>query len=190
MAKIIRSPGFIRFGLFEVDLKNSELRKRGLKIKLQQQPFEVLVALLERPGEIVTLDELRQRIWPEDIFVDFEHNLRTAILKIRTALGDHTANPSFIETIPRHGYRFIAPVQAVSENQATTKRGPSVRRRLRWAVRLATVTAFVVATVLYFVPEKQTSGEPADGHATDQFTGWRAHAFFLTGRQSGCLHLL
>ncbi len=151
MAKMIRSPGFIRFGLFEVDLKNRELRKRGLKIKLQQQPFEVLVALLERPGEIVTLDELRQRIWPEDMFVDFEHSLRTAILKIRTALGDHTANPGFIETIPRHGYRFIAPVQAVSNKQASSRLGPSIRRKLRWSIQLATVTALVFTTVWYFV---------------------------------------
>ena len=148
---MIHSPGFIRFGIFEVDLKNRELRKKGLKIKLQIQPFEVLVALLERPGEIVTLDELRQRIWPEDMFVDFEHSLRTAVLKIRTALGDVAANPTLIETIPRQGYRFIAPVQAVSEKLASARFGPTVRRRIRWAVQLAAVTAFVVTTVWYFV---------------------------------------
>ena len=100
-----------RFGLYEADLSSGELRKNGAKIRLQEQPFQVLVAMLERPGEVVTREELRQRLWASDTFVDFDHSLNTAINKLRDALGDTAANPRFIETLARRGYRFIAPVQ-------------------------------------------------------------------------------
>jgi DNA-binding winged helix-turn-helix (wHTH) protein len=102
----------IRFGLFEVDLDGAELRKRGLRIKLQDQPFQILALLLERPGEIVSRDDLRAKLWPADTFVDFDHSLNTAILKIREALGDDAPNPRFVETVARRGYKFIAPVHA------------------------------------------------------------------------------
>ncbi len=102
----------IRFGQYEVDVASGELRKSGVKIRLQEQPFQVLVALLERPGEVVTREELQRRLWPADTFVDFDHSLNTAINKLRDALGDTAANPRFIETLARRGYRFMAPVQA------------------------------------------------------------------------------
>lgn len=98
-----------RFGAFELDVRAGELHKDGFKIKLQGQPIEVLIALLEHPGEIVTREQLRQRLWPSDTFVDFEHNLNSAVKRLREALGDSADNPRFIETLPRHGYRFIAP---------------------------------------------------------------------------------
>jgi DNA-binding winged helix-turn-helix (wHTH) protein len=101
-----------RFGLYEADLRSGELRKNGAKLKLQEQPFQVLAMLLKRPGEVVTREELRQRLWPADTFVDFDHSLNTAINKLRDALGDQAANPRFIETLAKRGYRFIAPVQA------------------------------------------------------------------------------
>jgi cholera toxin transcriptional activator len=101
----------IRFGVFEADLAAGELRKKGLKIRLQDQPFQVLAALLARPGEAVTREQLRERIWPSDTFVDFDHSLNTAVNKIREALGDSAANPRFVETLAKRGYRFIAPVQ-------------------------------------------------------------------------------
>ena len=100
----------IRFGVFEVDLRAEELRKRGVKTKIQELPFRVLAMLLERPGEAVTRQELQKRIWPSDTFVDFEDGLNTAIRKLREALGDDADNPRFVETLPRRGYRFIAPV--------------------------------------------------------------------------------
>ena len=100
----------IRFATFEVDLQAGELRKGGLKLKLSGQPFQVLAILLERPGEVVTREELQKRLWP-DTFVDVDHNLNTAINKIREALGDSSENPRFVETLPRRGYRFIAPVE-------------------------------------------------------------------------------
>ncbi len=109
----------IRFGLYEVDPPSGELRKNGAKVRLQEQPFQVLLALLERPGEVVTREDLRLRLWPADTFVDFDHSLNTAINKLRDALGDTAANPRFIETLARRGYRFIAPVQSDSGEVAT-----------------------------------------------------------------------
>lgn len=116
-----QTPGVLRFGVFEVDLQEGELRKSGLRIKLQEQPFQVLVILLERPGKIVNRDELRQRLWPSDTFVDFDHGLNGAVKKLREALGDQPDNPRFVETLHRRGYRFVAPVegqQRASEVQA------------------------------------------------------------------------
>jgi DNA-binding winged helix-turn-helix (wHTH) protein len=99
----------LRFGVFEVDLQGRELRKGGLKIKIHDQPFQILAVLLEHPGEIVTREELRQKLWPADTFVDFDHSLNTAVNKLREALGDSAESPRFIETLPRRGYRFFVP---------------------------------------------------------------------------------
>src|ERR1700751_1523168 len=99
----------LRFGNFEVDLRSGELRKAGVKMKLSGQPFQVLSILLERPGEVVTREELQRQLWP-DTFVDVDHNLNTSINKIREVLGDSAENPRFVETVPRRGYRFIGPV--------------------------------------------------------------------------------
>ena len=101
------SHGAVRFGVFEVDLRAGELRKQGVKIKLQDQPFQILQILLERSGEMVTREELRKRIWPVDTFVDFDQGLNNAIKRLRESLSDSPENPRFIETVPRHGYRFI-----------------------------------------------------------------------------------
>src|SRR5271154_2419351 len=100
----------LRFGNFEVDLRAGELRKAGVKLKLGGQPFQVLTILLERPGQVVTREELQKQLWP-DTFVDVDHNLNTAINKIREVLGDSAESPRFVETLPRRGYRFIAPVE-------------------------------------------------------------------------------
>jgi DNA-binding winged helix-turn-helix (wHTH) protein/tetratricopeptide (TPR) repeat protein len=103
-------PSGYRFGIFETDLTEGCLRRRGELVRLQDQPFQVLVALLERHGELVTRDELRKRLWPGDTFVEFDKSLGVALAKLRAALGDDAANPRFVETVPRRGYRFIAPV--------------------------------------------------------------------------------
>src|SRR5947207_2105975 len=99
-----------RFGLFEADSEQRVLTKGGLRVRLQDQPFQVLALLLERPGEVVTREEIRQKLWLADTFVEFDDGLNTAIKKLRTALGDSADNPRFIETVPRRGYRFLAPV--------------------------------------------------------------------------------
>jgi DNA-binding winged helix-turn-helix (wHTH) protein len=100
----------MRFGAFEVDLRSGELHKQGIRLKLQDQPFQVLTLLLERAGEVVTREELRQKLWPGDTFVDFDNGLNSAIKKLRDALCDSAEEPRYIETLPRRGYRFIAPV--------------------------------------------------------------------------------
>ena len=101
----------VRFGAFEADLVSGELRKNGTRIRLQEQPFRILAMLLERSGEMVTREDLRNQLWPGDTFVDFDHGLNTAVNKLREALSDSATNPRFVETVARRGYRFIAPVR-------------------------------------------------------------------------------
>src|SRR5437879_1010656 len=108
-----------RFGVFEVDLRAAELRKRGVRIKLQEQPFRILSLLLERPGEIISREELREKLWPAHTFVDFDRSLNKAVTKLRSALADSAESPRYVETIPRHGYRFLASVQTYPNHTAT-----------------------------------------------------------------------
>src|SRR5436190_15309184 len=103
----------IRFGVFEADLRAGELRKCGIRIKLQSQPFKLLATLLNRAGEIVTREELQQQLWGSETVVNFDHSLGTAINKVREALGDSAENPRYIETLAKRGYRFVAPVQVL-----------------------------------------------------------------------------
>jgi cholera toxin transcriptional activator len=114
------SPGnhsskIVRFGVFELDLAAGELRKNAAKLRLQEQPFQVLALLLEHAGDVVTREELRLKLWPADTFVDFDHSLNTAVNKLRETLGDSASSPRYIETLARRGYRFIAPVQNNAE---------------------------------------------------------------------------
>lgn len=111
-------PRSYEFGVFTVDLLGGELRKHGLRLKLQERPFQLLVCLLERPGEIVSRDELRQRLWPDGTFVDFDHNISSAINKLRTVLNDSAGNPRFIETVGSRGYRFLADVKRIPSDSA------------------------------------------------------------------------
>ncbi len=106
-------PSILRFGAFELDPRAGELRKHGMKVRLQGQPIEILAMLLECPGEVVTREELQERLWSADTFVDFEQGLNAAIKRLRAALDDEADNPSFIETLPRRGYRFIATVEEI-----------------------------------------------------------------------------
>ena len=112
-----------RFGVFELDLSAGELRKSGVKLRLQGQPFQVLALLLERAGEVVTREELQQRLWPSDTFVDFDHSLNTAINKVREALGDSASSPRYVETLARRGYRFIAPLQNEGKESPASNAG-------------------------------------------------------------------
>ena len=102
-----------RFGVFEADTITGELRKSGVRMRLQEQPFRVLTILIERRGEVVGREELRQKLWPADTFVDFDHSLNTIVNKLREVLGDSAANPRFIETLAKRGYRFVSPVETV-----------------------------------------------------------------------------
>jgi DNA-binding winged helix-turn-helix (wHTH) protein/tetratricopeptide (TPR) repeat protein len=142
------SPTILRFGVFEVDLRSGELRKQGVRIKLQEQPFQVLTTLLRRHGDVVTREELRAQLWQTDTFVDFDNGLNTSINKIREALGDSADSPRFIETLPRRGYRFIAPV--TGEESATTGTGAEIAgpaSRRRWRLIAAAVVVLVAGGV-------------------------------------------
>ena len=170
MGEVVHSPGLVRFGNFEVDLRAGEVRKSGVKLKLTGQPFQVLAILLERPGEVVTREDLQKRLWP-DTFVDVDHNLNTAINKIREVLGDSAETPRFVETLPRRGYRFIAPVELhpskvlEKDNElgylhaADSPRGGSpssaairvskVSHRTYWAVGLGLVLSFLLGRLVH-----------------------------------------
>jgi len=107
-----------RFGVFEANAATGELRKQGLRVKVNVQPFQVLLMLLARPGELLTREEISRELWPDGTFVDYEHGVNSAVNRIREALGDQARNPRFIETLARRGYRFVAPVQRVSGGDA------------------------------------------------------------------------
>jgi TolB-like protein/DNA-binding winged helix-turn-helix (wHTH) protein len=162
----------VRFGLFELDPRTRQLAKNGVKIRLPQQSIQVLSLLLERSGEIVTREELRQRLWPSDVFVDFDHGLNKAIQKLRDALGDSAGSPRYIETIPRTGYRFIAPVMGQMDldklanptlaNEDTASVPPSRRgagqRRIWFA--LAGFAALVLVAAGWFLERRNDAGAP------------------------------
>ncbi len=117
----------IRFDCYEADLSSGQLRKNGLKVNLRDQSFQILVSLLERPGQVVTREELRRRLWRDEVFVNFENNLNTAIARLREALGDSADHPCFVETLPKYGYRFLARVEGAAP-------APSQPRRARLVV--------------------------------------------------------
>ena len=154
MASDERADGRLSFGVFEVDLRAGELRKRGLRVRLQQQPFQVLAMLLERRGDVVSREELQQALWPANTFVDFDHGLNKAINKIREALGDSAEAPRFIETVAKRGYRFLADVRVADGrgaeqaavavvDLAATASAPAARRTpigaRTWAIAAAVV---------------------------------------------------
>jgi Tol biopolymer transport system component/DNA-binding winged helix-turn-helix (wHTH) protein len=141
--------GVVRFGIFEADFRAGELRRSGVKIRLQEQPLQVLALLLAKPGELVTREELQSKLWPSDTFVDFDHGLNAAVKRLRDALGDSADNPRFIETLARRGYRFIAPVndstaalkepaQSPQPTQSSQSRQGIPHSRRYWQVALAT----------------------------------------------------
>ena len=147
----------IRFGIFEVDSQSGELRRSGLKIKLQEQPFQALVMLLERPGEVVTREQLQEGLWPADTFVDFNRGLNRAINRLRDALSDDSNNPRFIETLPQRGYRFIAPVE-------TEAAGRSVRPSEGSHPRARLIESLAV------LPLENLSNDSAQGYFADGMT--------------------
>ncbi len=126
MATPSTSGRIARFGVFELDVTAGELRKSGARVRLQDQPFQLLLLLLERPATLLTRKELRQKLWADDTFVDFDHSLNTAVNKIREALRDSASSPRFIETVARKGYRFVAPVEWVQSGEAVAAQTPPI----------------------------------------------------------------
>ncbi len=180
-AKLIRPEGVVpestenasvmQFGVFEVDLQAGELRKSGLRIKLQEQPFQILALLLERPGRVVTREELRQRLWPADTFVDFDHSLNSAVKKLRQALGDDSDNPRFIETLPRRGYRLIVPVTgAVPASEHPVDEIPPTATKRRKASHYGLLIAAVVIVALGALAVWKTIPRPRSAPRVLRFT--------------------
>ncbi|MGC2195362.1 MAG: winged helix-turn-helix domain-containing protein, partial [Terriglobales bacterium] len=118
MSAPVQTARVLRFDIFELDLRAGQLRKRGVRLRLQGQPLQVLATLLKHAGEVVTREELRGEIWSADTFVDFDHSLHNAIARVRDVLGDSPESPRYIETLPRRGYKFIAPVEEVQPVEA------------------------------------------------------------------------
>jgi TolB-like protein/DNA-binding winged helix-turn-helix (wHTH) protein/Flp pilus assembly protein TadD len=149
----------IRFAVFEVDLESAELRKQGVRIKLQQKPFQILTLLLERAGEIVTREELQQRLWPSGVFVDFESGLNNAVKKLRVALGDSAETPRFIETVAGHGYRFLVTPHSRSPVDAPIQlSAPPIARltpRLRITIALAALVGLIGLTAGAWIAVRQ-----------------------------------
>src|SRR5437764_1873388 len=148
MATQVNGHRRLQFGVFEADLAARELYKRGVPVHLQDKPFQILVLLLERPREVVTREELQSRLWPNGTFVDFDKGLNTAVKKLRDALGDSAETPVFIETLPRRGYRFIAPVFA--NRSAPLTSSPSIPSanslELRHAVQSAVLERSITSS--------------------------------------------
>src|ERR1700685_2224582 len=119
-------PALVRFGVFEADLRAGELRRDGVKVRLQDLPFRALTLLLSRPGEVITREEFRQALWPANVFVDFEQGISSAVMRLRDALGDAADNPIFIQTIERRGYRWIGPILSQSLEPVVQDRAPAV----------------------------------------------------------------
>lgn len=175
------TPGVFRFDVFEADVQAGELRKSGTPVKLQGQPWQVLVALLEQSGRIVTREELRDRLWPTGTFVDFDHSLNIAVNKIRDALGDDAAQPRFVQTVARKGYRFIAPIETVAEQASADA---ARRFDARWVAAIAigivaTIAAGIVWRTLPFsshrhtiavLPLRSLNGDPDAGYFSDGLT--------------------
>src|SRR5579872_3704877 len=161
----------VQFGIYEVDLEDGEVRKGGLRIKVQQQPFKVLQALLEHPGELVTREQLHARIWPGASYGDFDQAVNVAVAKLRTALGDSADNPRFIETLPRRGYRFLAPVRGAGlyteaspsaaevDKQPDTAGPRAVSSRLLLRVGAVIIAALVLYSA-YFLRRAGPEGQP------------------------------
>ena len=151
----------VHFGIFQIDLKARELHKAGVKVKLQEQPFRVLALLIERAGQVVTREELRQRVWPTDAYVAFDQGLNNAIKKVRDALGDSADSPRFVETLARHGYRFVAPVGALPQRHSE----PQVRSGLRSHWKFAFIGlagASLLAALAYWALHRSNAGAPTE----------------------------
>lgn len=141
----------IQFGIFEADLRTGELRRNGARVRLQEQPFQILAMLLDRPGEIVTREELRTHLWPADTFVDFDHSLNAAVRRLRDALGDTAENPRFVETVARRGYRFLAPLNGKHAAALEVAVLPVHRTHKAWIAAAAAVLLLLGLGVGLFV---------------------------------------
>jgi DNA-binding winged helix-turn-helix (wHTH) protein len=193
-------PALVRFGVFEADLRAGELRRNGVRVRLQDLPFRALTLLLSRPGEVITREEFRQTLWPSDIFVDFEQGISSAVMRLRDALRDSADNPVFIETIERRGYRWIGPIQRQEplpegprEKESKEDHGtlPASEQRsnpLRWRMMayVLPLLALLFAAWIFHPGQRdaKASGKssPAGARTLHQAANREAEDFYLKGR--------
>ena len=152
----------IRFGEFELDARAGELRKGGLRLRLQEQPLQILLMLLEHPGEVVTREEIRKRLWPNDTIVEFDHSIGTAIKKLRQALGDEAESPRYVETLPRRGFRFIFPLEASSDSAEESSAPPPQVMRSGKPVAEEKQVGAAAAPAAAAQPAQAVPSSPAD----------------------------
>jgi len=198
MGSVQATPAVVRFGVFEADLRAGELRRNGVRVRLQDLPFRALTLLLTRPGEVITREEFRQALWPSDIFVDFEQGISSAVMRLRDALRDSADNPIFIETIERRGYRWIGPIQRVeapadesrgndpAEKKVAETEAPTKASQWRKMVFVLPVLALLFA-VWIFRPGQHdvranAKSNPASPRALHQAANREAEEFYLKGR--------
>jgi len=153
------------FGCFQADLRAEELYKNGIRVKLQQQPFQILAYLLQRPGELVTREELRSKLWASDTFVDFEHSVNVAVKRLRDSLGDDAENPTFIETLPRRGYRFIATIKTTGILPLGMER-TAVRRHVYLLTPLLAL-GLLASGIVRWTTSVRLRGETTTAHAAN-----------------------
>lgn len=200
MGSLQAPPALVRFGVFEADLRAGELRRNGIRVRLQDLPFRALTLLLSRPGEVITREEFRKALWPSDIFVDFEQGISSAVMRLRDALRDSADNPVFIETIERRGYRWIGPIQRQEplpeeprgkeskEDQATLSGAEQRSNPLRWRmmVYLLPVLALLFAVWIFYPGQRdaKASGKssPTGARTLHQGANREAEDFYLKGR--------
>jgi Tol biopolymer transport system component/DNA-binding winged helix-turn-helix (wHTH) protein len=177
-------PEVVRFGSFEFSPRAGELRKNGLRLKLQEQPVRILCLLLETPGELVSREEIQKRLWPDEVYVDYENAINSAMRKLREALADTSASPRFIETLPRRGYRFIAAVEVVGAEEVAPLAPQAVAVRPRWRRSWLLVPALVVIAaasgpaVFHTAPEKMGTGETLIPEPLTSYPGLETHPSF------------
>ena len=176
----------LRFGPYEADLHSRELRKEGTRLRLQAQPFQLLAMLLERPGELVTREEICQSLWSTDTFVDFDHSLGTAINKIREVLNDSAGEPRYVETLPRRGYRFIAQVAPVDPEPEPESTQPEPESTQPAPLELAELVATAPPRARFLYPTVFVCLAAAVllALAVTNFRGWRQKLFSTDDGQS------
>src|SRR5215472_11109029 len=178
------APEVVRFGSFEFSPRTGELRKNGLRLKLQEQPVRILCLLLETPGELVSREQIQKRLWPDEVYVDYENAINSAMRKLREALADTSGNPRFIETLPRRGYRFIAAVEVAGGEEVAALTPEALPARPPWRRSWVLVPALIVVAaaggpaVFHTAPEKINTGETLIPEPLTSYPGLETHPSF------------
>lgn len=173
------APRWVRFGVFDLDVRTGELRKSGVRLKLQEQPFQILRDLVLEPGELITREQLQEKLWPDGTFVDFDHRLNAAVQKLRDLLNDSARNPRFIETLPKKGYRFVAPVEPlVDQDEPEPRKANGKRRRWTFAVAAAAIAGAAAVAAWRSSPTSELNPDRLTETSLTSYPGSEIHPSF------------